>query len=98
MVEAEILRSIGLNEFSNLAWTHKTEKRKLAPNVLRMIDFSNSVILWVATEIVTTPNLKKRIAVLRHLISVASVRILDSKSAYHLFLVLLTVKQFQWSV
>ena len=55
------------------SWSDKKRKYELAPNVSAVINNSNSVIFWVASEIVSSPNLKKRISTLKHFILVASV-------------------------
>jgi son of sevenless-like protein len=72
LVEWSIFRSIRLEEFTKGAWS-KAAKRDTSPNVLKLIENSNGIVRWVATEIITTPNLKKRISVLKHFITIASV-------------------------
>jgi len=69
--EHEMVRQINLAELSSLAWSKKQSREKNAPNILKVIEFSNTIAYWVATEIVTTANLKKRSSILRQFIHIA---------------------------
>ncbi len=72
-LEFELFSCIQIAELSNNVWS-KAKKQELAPNVMKMIDNSNNFIRWISSEIVATPNLKKRIAVMKHCVSIASVK------------------------
>lgn len=72
IIEFELFRNISMREFSNNSWSQNNPKRlENAPNIVKIIEISNDVSFWVATEIVTTGNLKKRITLLKHFISIA---------------------------
>jgi hypothetical protein len=53
----------------------KKDKLKLSPNVCKLAQWSASVSLWMASEILTVKNLTKRSKVLAHIIQIASVKI-----------------------
>lgn len=84
LVEWSIYRTIRLEEFTKGAWS-KNDKRQTSPNVLKLIENSNGIVRFVATEIITTPNLKKRISVLKHWITIASVIYLFNSSIVNLY-------------
>jgi len=69
--EFELFGNIHISELAKNVWT-KSNKNEMSPNVMKMIENSNHVIRWIASEIISTPNLKKRIAVMKHCISLAS--------------------------
>lgn len=69
--ESMLFKAIRLEELHRSVWT-KPSKEEAAPNVLAMIRFSNKVSYWIATEILSNPNAKKRIEVLRRAITMAS--------------------------
>lgn len=81
--DAEIARQITLMEYEsycsikpreclNQAW-NKANKEEESPNIVTMIRRSNTIPLWVATEIIKEDKLQRRVAVLKKFISVAEV-------------------------
>lgn len=71
-------RFILSNAFSHLdvSWTKK-DKEKRAPNILAMIRFTNHVISWICTEILSVEDVKERAVLLHRFIVVGQVRRLD---------------------
>jgi hypothetical protein len=62
-----------VDEYIHLRWT-KSNKNKSAPNILQLIRRFNELSYWVASEIVSTVNKKKRIVVLTRFLQIAKVR------------------------
>ncbi|KAI9199222.1 ras guanine nucleotide exchange factor domain-containing protein [Polychytrium aggregatum] len=52
LIEFELFSAIKPREFLDLAWM-KDDKEKLAPNIMKMARWSNHVVRWLITEIVT---------------------------------------------
>ncbi|KAM9986321.1 hypothetical protein ACTFIY_010750 [Dictyostelium cf. discoideum] len=73
LMEFDLFKNIKSKEFLNLAWTHKTEKTKLSPNIVRFIEHFNSVSFWLQTCIVKSGKIKERVAVLKKVIALADV-------------------------
>jgi hypothetical protein len=69
--EQMLFQAIKLEELRRSVWT-KSNKEATSPNVLAMIRFSNKISYWIATEIVSNPNAKKRLEVLRRAIIMAN--------------------------
>lgn len=61
-------------ELYSSSWS-KENASVMAPNVLELIKNFNRISVWVASEIVSQTNLKKRVLLLKYFISVAIVRI-----------------------
>jgi len=61
-----------IDEYIHLRWI-KSNKNKSAPNILQLIRRFNELSYWVASEIVSTANKKKRIAVLTRFLQIAKV-------------------------
>ena len=51
MIEYGIFSDIRLSEITSQAWNNKANRRERAPNVVAMIERSNKVSFWVATEV-----------------------------------------------
>jgi hypothetical protein len=77
--ELEVARQLTLMEFDwfkqiqpteclNQAWT---QSKSDAPNICTMINRSNTIPFWVATEIVQRDNIEERVAFLRKFITIA---------------------------
>lgn len=71
LIEHELLRRIRPRELTGNAW-QKDNKAEIAPNVSAMIAWTNSVIFWVATSIVTLEEAKQRTATLRAFIELGA--------------------------
>ena len=69
LFEHELFRQIQPTEFLGLCWA---KRRKEAPNIMRLINWSNRMIRWLSTIIVTEPTLKKRVAICRLAIDTAA--------------------------
>ncbi len=61
-----------IDEYIHLRWT-KSNKHKSAPNILQLIRRFNELSYWVASEIVSTVNKKKRVVVLTRFLQIAKV-------------------------
>jgi hypothetical protein len=70
LIEFEIFTSIKPRELLDCSWM-KEARETLAPNVLRMMRWSNHVIHWLTNEIVSLNNLKHRVAMFERVIAVA---------------------------
>ncbi|KAI8901142.1 ras guanine nucleotide exchange factor domain-containing protein [Globomyces pollinis-pini] len=71
LIEHELFTSIKPRELVGLAWM-KDDKEILAPNIIRMVRWSNHIIQWLVTEIVTLKdNPKLRIAMVEKIITIA---------------------------
>jgi hypothetical protein len=71
LIEFDLFTKIRPREFVGLSWM-KDDKEVKAPNIIRMVRWSNHVIKWLVTEIVTSKdNLRQRILVLEKVISIA---------------------------
>eukprot|EP00727_Mastigamoeba_balamuthi_P000021 m51a1_g10015 putative btb poz domain-containing protein kctd9-like (1101) ;mRNA; f:34984-39974 len=68
--EQLLFKAIKLSEFRGCAWT-KPAKLQTSPNIIEMIHFSNKISYWIATEIVCSPDPKRRQEVLRRAIALA---------------------------
>ncbi|TPX63113.1 hypothetical protein SpCBS45565_g06841 [Spizellomyces sp. 'palustris'] len=68
LIEFELFRAIKSREFLDLAWM-KDSKETEAPNILRMTRWSNHVVQWIVTEIVSVKeSTKARAAVYEKII------------------------------
>ena len=65
-------------EFLDLAWM-KDDKETRAPNIIRMVRWSNHVVHWLITEIVTIKdNIKLRAAMMEKIIALAQVQLIEN--------------------
>lgn len=73
LIEHDIFKDIQDVEFHHLNWKKEDPKvrRKLAANILRMVERFNTVSFWVATEIVMKTDIKDRVVALKKFIAVA---------------------------
>ena len=73
LMEFSLFTSIKAREFVDLCWM-KDDKEIKAPGMLKMAKWSNHVVGWIISEIVSVKDdLKKRIAVYEKFILVAQV-------------------------
>eukprot|EP01136_Pigoraptor_vietnamica_P010008 Opistho-1_new@47108 len=70
LIESGLFALIQPKECLDLAWQAKNN-RELAPDILGMIERSNRVSNWVATEILKEETLKGRANIMRHIINIA---------------------------
>lgn len=70
MIEQSLYFSIGPNELLDGNWK-KNNKTEVAPHIVELIEWFNTIDMWVATEIVTQTVLKTRRAVLSRFIQLA---------------------------
>lgn len=68
LIEHQLFKEIQANEFLGQAWA---KRRELAPNILRLINWSNRMIKWVATTIVTETDYRKRVNTLKLILDTA---------------------------
>lgn len=73
ILEYESYCSIRPRECLNQSW-NKPNKEEESPNIVTMIRRSNSIPLWVATEIIKEDKLQRRVAILKKFISIAEVK------------------------
>jgi cellobiose phosphorylase len=60
-------------EFVGLCWM-KNDKETRAPNIIKMVRWSNHVVQWLSTEIVSVKDsLKQRAVVMEKVVSIAKV-------------------------
>jgi hypothetical protein len=60
-------------EFLDCAWMKDT-KETFAPNIMKMVRWSNHVVAWLVTEVVSNKeNLKQRVLVMEKIIQLAMV-------------------------
>eukprot|EP01137_Pigoraptor_chileana_P018610 Opistho-2@78357 len=69
LIEFGLFASIQPKECLDLAWTKSN--RELAPGILGMIERSNKVSNWVATEVLKDESLKNRIKIVQHIVNIA---------------------------
>jgi len=67
-----LFRKVELREINFWLKGDKDQREKYAPNLLNLTNFVNRVSLWVATEIVTCANLKRRQSLVKKYIQIAS--------------------------
>jgi len=67
-IDSELFRLIRLSDLANQAWNKPDSP---AVNLLRMINFSTRISLWVANSILAEPKLKKRRKVMKNMILLA---------------------------
>eukprot|EP00835_Amoeboradix_gromovi_P006633 NODE_823_length_3913_cov_0.131096.p1 type:complete len:775 gc:universal NODE_823_length_3913_cov_0.131096:980-3304(+) len=70
LIEFELFNVIRAEELIQKAWM-STDKDKKAPNIIRMVKFSNHLVMWIVSEIVNTKDIKLRIEVLEKVILIA---------------------------
>jgi len=70
LLEHLLFKKIKPNEILHTSWK-KTNKAEVAPNVTNLIEWFNRMTNWVSREIVVTPNLKQRVAVVKRFIQIA---------------------------
>jgi hypothetical protein len=71
LIEFDLFTKIRPREFVGLSWM-KEDKEIKAPNIIKMVRWSNHVIKWLVTEIVTSKDsLRQRIQVFEKVISIA---------------------------
>jgi hypothetical protein len=72
LIEWEMYCQVDAREFLHLNWKKEdAKKRKLATNVINLVERFNAVSYWVATEIVMQTDVKTRVQVLKKFIGVA---------------------------
>eukprot|EP00727_Mastigamoeba_balamuthi_P008161 m51a1_g3966 hypothetical protein (808) ;mRNA; r:384562-387553 len=74
LIEQGMFLSTPLCEASHLAWMQRSReaKERDAPNLCALIAHSDNVSMWVASEVVLTPNLQQRVATLARFIDLAN--------------------------
>jgi hypothetical protein len=101
--EIELARQLTLWEYEaycvikpreclNQGW-NKLTKQEDSPNIVNMIRRSNSVTLWVATEIIKEEKLQKRAMILKKFIKIAEVYNLHSISTYQLLTIIRSIAE-----
>lgn len=79
IIESRLYGKIKPTECLNKTWQKKLVKDEPepAPNVKALILHSNQLTNWVAEMILTQADVKKRVVVIKHFVSVADVRLAD---------------------
>ncbi|KAJ3023549.1 hypothetical protein HKX48_002422 [Thoreauomyces humboldtii] len=67
LIEFDLFRAIRSREYLDLAWMKESKERD-APNILRMTRWSNHVVHWIVTEIVSARDHKSRAVILERVI------------------------------
>lgn len=80
LIDFGTFEKIRPKEFLNQNWT-KSERKQKAPNIYSMIQRSNLVGKWVASEIIFQKEIKTRVYVIKKFIKVAEVIIAMSNSS-----------------
>lgn len=73
IIDSRLFSKITVEECLNKAWPKKFNNRDM-PNFTAIAAMSNAVTGWVAMSIVGQPDLRRRVAVIKHFIAVADVR------------------------
>nr|CAG4710913.1 unnamed protein product [Naegleria fowleri] len=71
LISFRLFEKLRPKEFLNLNWM-KENRRKKAPNIYTMINLSNEIGMWVATEILNYEEPKERSIVMKRFIKIAS--------------------------
>lgn len=72
LIEFELFRTLRSREFLNLSWM-KDEKDVLAPNIMRIMRWTNHVISWLISEIVLVKDsIKLRVATLEKVLAIGA--------------------------
>lgn len=72
LIDYDLCRAIEPKECLGMAWT-KEDKEERSPHLLRFIKHFNLVSKWIAFILVSEPNIKKRVKLLSHILSVLQV-------------------------
>ncbi|KAF2075923.1 hypothetical protein CYY_002771 [Polysphondylium violaceum] len=72
LIEFNFFCKILPSDFSNQAWSKADSKEKV-PNLIALINRSNTLSYWVATEILSSNNIKHRATVLKRFITIAEI-------------------------
>ena len=67
--EFQVFQGITPKEISHQAWNKSGGKE--APGILQIIQQFNQITYWVATEVVSEKDLKKRVSIITHFINIA---------------------------
>ena len=77
LIEYDLFSKIKPREFVGLSWM-KDDKETLAPNIMKMIRWSNHIITWIVTEIVTVKDhTRSRVSMYERVISIAKVKFIN---------------------
>jgi hypothetical protein len=75
LIEFDLFSRIHPREFVGLSWM-KDDKEIRAPNIIKMVRWSNHVVNWIVTEIVSIKDSQKtRVAMVERVIAIAKVYI-----------------------
>eukprot|EP01117_Protostelium_nocturnum_P012508 TRINITY_DN4610_c0_g2_i4.p1 TRINITY_DN4610_c0_g2~~TRINITY_DN4610_c0_g2_i4.p1 ORF type:complete len:799 (-),score=111.02 TRINITY_DN4610_c0_g2_i4:1388-3784(-) len=70
LMDFELIRKITSAELSFQSW-NKADSKRRSPNITRFIERSNQISYWVATEIISCPDLRKRVSIVKRFIQIA---------------------------
>lgn len=92
LVDYDLYRRVLVVELIRNAWCKTEQAHETAPNVLKIIDRFNKMCYWVATKIVSTANLKKRVAVVTRFIQLG--RYLRELNNFHGLMIIYSALNF----
>jgi len=72
LIDFNLFCKILPSDFSNQAWS-KSDSKERVPNLITLINRSNTLSYWVATEILSSNNIKHRATVLKRFITIAEI-------------------------
>jgi hypothetical protein len=72
LIESAYFHKITPKELSHQNW-NRPNAAELSPNLIRLIERTNDISYWVATEIVSEINLKLRVKIVKRFITIAEV-------------------------
>jgi hypothetical protein len=68
-----LFSAIQPREFLGLGWM-KEDKEARSPNIVKMTTWSNHIVSWLTTEIVSQRDLKSRVRIMDTIVAIATVR------------------------